>query len=106
MRQANRDDLAWLGNFGPDRLDEFVALVDRIGGPAVPEFASVAASFGYRPQVKVEQSLDPYSGAYFDQMLALYGELSGRELDQASGELTDFDLARHVAAANPYASPT
>ena len=71
----------------------------------MPEFASVAASFGYRPQVKVDQSLDPYSDTYFDQMLALYGELSGRELDQASGELTDFDLARHVAAANPYASP-
>src|SRR5690606_14280271 len=57
MSEVSYEDRAWLGGFGPDRLDAFVAMVDGIGGPAVPEFRALTASFGYLPQSRVDQSL-------------------------------------------------
>jgi ubiquinone/menaquinone biosynthesis C-methylase UbiE len=37
-------------------------------------------------------------------MVALYREISGRELDPENGELTEVDVVRHAAGANPYVS--
>ena len=85
----------------PDLLDDLVAYIDASGGPTDPDFARKSELFHYIPGVQVDQDLDPFSDAYFGQMLDLYFELSGRSLDQDTGELTDFNLERHVAAANP-----
>jgi cyclopropane fatty-acyl-phospholipid synthase-like methyltransferase len=100
----DRGTAPWIGRVGPAQLDEFVALVDAGGGPSAPRFAALTAGFRYTPAIRVDQSLDPCSEAYAEQMVTLYREIAGRELDQATGELTHFDVARHAAGANPYAS--
>lgn len=80
-------------------LGEFVADTDRRGGvPALPAPGGFEVTF----DTPVDQSLDPFSDAYFSQQLALYRELSGRDLDQAVGERTALDVDRHAAACNPY----
>lgn len=89
-----------LDGFGPDRLDAFVALVDAAGGP---DPSKLAGPFRYRPATMPDVTLDPFSEDYVRQMTALYTEISGRPLDQGTGELLDFDMDRHVGGANPYA---
>jgi SAM-dependent methyltransferase len=86
-------------------LDSFVAFVDEHGG----ELRSEAVSQRYQPfHFKVESTVDhalsPYDPAYFDQMLAVYREISGRELDQWSGELHPVNVESLVGAANPHGS--
>ncbi|MCA3280993.1 MAG: class I SAM-dependent methyltransferase [Roseomonas sp.] len=93
-----------LANLTALHLDEFVAYVDKIGGPISPAFSNLAKGFFYTPEVKVDQALDPFSETYCDQMIELYRELSGRDLDQETGEITTIDVAHHAASANPYAS--
>ncbi|MGL4421462.1 MAG: class I SAM-dependent methyltransferase, partial [Gemmataceae bacterium] len=60
------------------------------------------ADFQYQPETPVDQSLDPFSEDYFQQQLALYREIAGRDLNQAEGERTPLDVPAHVRAANPY----
>ncbi|WP_425069222.1 class I SAM-dependent methyltransferase [Reyranella sp.] len=86
-------------------LDTFVAEVDRLGGVESPLFREAFATFSYRPGIEVDQLIDPLSEDYVEQQVRLYREISGRDLNQADHELTQFDLEAHVAAANPYASP-
>ena len=97
------NDDAWLGAVGPDRLDAFVARVDAGGGPGGPAFDALCRIFRYVPVQQVDQDLDPLSEAYGAQMIALYHEIAGRDLDQSTGEMTDFEIERHVVEANPYA---
>ena len=85
-------------------LDEFVAYVDKIGGVGTSEFANLARNFIYSPEIKIDQALDPFSKTYCDQMIELYRELSGRDLDQETGEITSIDVEHHAVSANPYAS--
>jgi len=49
----------------------------------------------------VDQTLSPYSDAYFDQQVALYREIAGRELDQQLGELHADDIEGLRRAPNP-----
>lgn len=83
-------------------LPQFVAESDRLGGPGNPECERYWAGLEYRPDMIVDQSLDPFSEDYVDQQLALYREMSGRDFDQLSNEHTTLDVAKHVAAINPY----
>ena len=85
-------------------LDEFVAYVDKNGGVGTSEFANLARNFIYSPEIKIDQALDPFSKTYCDQMIELYRELSGRDLDQETGEITSIDVEHHAVSANPYAS--
>jgi 2-polyprenyl-3-methyl-5-hydroxy-6-metoxy-1,4-benzoquinol methylase len=85
-----------------DTLDEFVALVDAKGGPHLLGVSPEWHHISYVPTLKVDQSLDPYSDAYCDQQIALYKEISGRELDQYSNEQTEFDMVRHVNQRNAF----
>lgn len=94
----------WISEVHADQLDAFVDWVNQTGGLEQPGFDAIQRSFVYVPDTQVDQDLDPFSDAYFEQMVALYQELSGRVLDQESGELTRFDMAAHVRHANPYAS--
>lgn len=88
-----------------DTLDEFVRRSDELGGPGVPACDAYWANVGYEPTYQVDQSLDPFSEEYVNEQLALYREMSGRELDQVKNEMTAFDLALHAKAANPYNHP-
>ncbi len=93
----------WINRVNQRRLTEFIELVDEAGGPNSPLFDRLVTSFQYEPTVSVDQSLDPLSDAYFEQMIELYEEISGRKLNQDKGELTPLDLPHHINHANPYA---
>lgn len=83
-------------------LDDFIAQVDKLGGPSTLACAAYWGNFHYSPSFIVDHSLDPWSLEYFEQQLTLYNEISGRKLDQTNYELTEFDLQRHIHSANPY----
>lgn len=89
----------------PRDLDAFVAGVDERGGPESPEAQEYWKAFHYVPETKVSQHLDPYGEAYVAQQIALYRELSGRELDQQSNEHTALDFETYLNAINPYNHP-
>lgn len=85
-----------------DSLDAFVAECDAMGGIASQECRAATANFEFQPRVKVDVQLDPFSDAYFDQQIAVYREISGRDLDQDTGEITPLDVDARVDTANPY----
>ena len=88
---------------GPGDLDAFVLDTDRLGPPGSPEVEAFWAGLSYRPRAQVDETLDPYGEAYVDQQVAVYQEISGRDLDQARHEMSFFDPAPHVTSPNPYA---
>ncbi len=92
-------------NTTADKLDEFVATSDAMGGPGAKACQEYWATFQYHPTAQVDQSLDPYGDLYFSQQLALYEEISGRALDQSINEHSELNVDIHVAAANPYNHP-
>lgn len=85
-----------------ESLDDFVAECDAMGGIASPACRAATKQFKYIPEAKVDISLDPFSDAYFQQQLAVYSEISGRTLDQDTGEITPIDVDARVDTANPY----
>jgi len=94
-----------MNNFGAvtkDDLQAFVEKTDELGGPDSPAALAYWQGFVYKPDVIVDQSLDPLSAEYFDQQIALYREISGRQLDPHENELTDFDIQKCFDAPNPY----
>jgi SAM-dependent methyltransferase len=83
-------------------LSVFVRCVDDCGG----DLASAEIRERFYPlevafDTVVDRSADPFSAAYFDQQIKLYREVSGRDLDQNSGELHDGDWSSLIAAPNP-----
>ena len=88
-----------------EELNEFVAEIDRRGGPGSPDAARYYSDFEYVPTTHVDKSADPFSPEYLKQQLSLYRELSGRQLNQFANEHTSIDLPRHIAARNPYDHP-
>lgn len=86
------------------KLDEFVAECERLGGLNHPNAAEYIGSFSVELSTEVDQNLDPFSEEYFRQQLKVYEELSGRTLDQETGEMTLLDVDHCAKAANPYAS--
>jgi len=91
-----------MGIYHARDLDQFVAECDRLGGLGTPETQAFLADFDVRFDTQVDQNLDPFSEEYFRAQVALYSELSGRGLDQNSGELAPLDVDKHVAAVNSY----
>lgn len=83
-------------------LDEFVVECDRRGGPGHPDCHEYWKKFEYQRNIDVNKALDPFSDKYFSQQVALYGEISGRNLNQFENEHTIFNVIRHAAARNPY----
>ncbi len=98
---ANRKTLS-VDGFCEETLDEFVAMVDAKGGPPFLDSAPEWRSLSYRPSVKVDTAVDPFSDAYFALQTALYKEISGRDINQSANEKTDFNFEDHVASPNPY----
>jgi 2-polyprenyl-3-methyl-5-hydroxy-6-metoxy-1,4-benzoquinol methylase len=83
-------------------LPQFVAQSDQLGGPGNPACEQYWEDIEFRPDIVVDQSLDPFSEDYVGQQIALYREMSGRDFDQLSNEHTNFEVDKHVAAINPY----
>lgn len=86
------------------QLDEFIKAFHAVGGDASHPDLQHYWPLELRYSTTVDQALDPFSDEYFEQQLALYREISGRDLDQATGELHQFDFDAHLVAPNPTAS--
>lgn len=87
-----------------DNLDDFVRWIDRNGGPESPSASIAWKTLQYSPPTRINQALDPFSEQYWQQQHQLYREISGRELNQVTNELTEFELEDHVRSMNSYAS--
>ena len=85
-----------------DTLDDFVAECDAMGGIASPTCRAATKHFRFVPITEVDVALDPFSDAYFKQQLNVYSEISGRTLDQDTGEITPLDVEARINTANPY----
>lgn len=85
-----------------DSLEEFISIVDSDGGPHTLGLNEKWHHVNYEPYVYVDQNIDPYSDEYVSQQISLYNEISGRDVDQYSNELTDFNFDKHVNHVNPY----
>lgn len=91
-----------LGVIPTTDLDRFVKECDESGLLATARGRERLAGFQLSHSARVDQSLDPFSEEYFQQQVGLYREISGRELDQGTGEQTPIDVEAHAMAANPY----
>jgi SAM-dependent methyltransferase len=85
-------------------LDRFVAWVDERGGPNSAEVAAALPSVTYIPEIRIDESSDPFSTAYWSNQISLYEEVSGRGVNQNLNELTQFHLEDHVGTPNSYAT--
>lgn len=92
----------FMRTFSKADLPGFIAKVDALGGPSSAKAMEYWQGMRYRPQMKVNEDLDPFSEAYVEQQLALYHEISGRAIDQETNEQSDFNIDHHVAGANAY----
>jgi SAM-dependent methyltransferase len=90
--------------FTASDLDAFVATVDSLGGVENERAKQYYEGFKYDPSTKIDCELDPFSDEYFNQQLALYKELSGRDLNQTLHEITTFPVEEHIPTPNPYGS--
>jgi SAM-dependent methyltransferase len=84
-------------------LDEFVNFIDleckgNIFHPKVREKYTPISLVHRTP---VDESIDPFSEEYFSAQLALYKEISGRPLNQWTGELHPADIETLLNCANP-----
>jgi 2-polyprenyl-3-methyl-5-hydroxy-6-metoxy-1,4-benzoquinol methylase len=90
-------------NLHTSELDEFIAICDKMGGigEAIkdPNIQNITLAYN----TKIDLSLDPFCEAYYLQQIELYKEISGRNLNQGSGEMYNINVDMHVAGANPYA---
>lgn len=84
------------------KLDQFVEDIDNLGGIMHENSKDLISGFSLEFETSVNETLDPFSEEYFSQQIALYKEISGRELDQSSGEMTE--VPRHIFTPNPYGS--
>jgi 2-polyprenyl-3-methyl-5-hydroxy-6-metoxy-1,4-benzoquinol methylase len=82
-------------------LADFVKLVDSYGGDLNNPTVAQLYPIELRYDTIVDQKLCPFSDAYFRQQIELYEEISGRSLDQASGELHAVEIETLLDAPNP-----
>lgn len=92
------------GQLKSDSLDAFVHKIDELGGPDSLEAQSFWQGLSYSSNDFIDETLDPFSNDYVGLQVGLYSEISGRSLNQATNELTDFDYAKSLSSPNPYGS--
>ncbi|MDR6635015.1 2-polyprenyl-3-methyl-5-hydroxy-6-metoxy-1,4-benzoquinol methylase [Phyllobacterium sp. 1468] len=95
------EDVMTAGRVQSSDLDSYVAECDRLGGPQHPNCAAFLSDFNLVLETNVDQTLDPFSHQYFKQQLAVYREMSGRDLDQEVGEQAAVDVETNSMSANP-----
>ncbi|KQV83968.1 class I SAM-dependent methyltransferase [Rhizobium sp. Root1220] len=91
-----------IGHISVDDLSDFVAACDALGGIADPKAMNYVTDFSLSYRSVVNEQLDPFGDEYFQQQIALYREIAGRDIDQSSGEMMPLDVPAHAAAVNPY----
>lgn len=84
-------------------LNEFIAMCDKMGGIGEAQKDPNIRNITLVYDTKVDVSLDPFCETYYQQQIKLYEEITGRTLNQASGEMYNINVDIHAAAANPYA---
>lgn len=84
-------------------LDAFIAEVDEkyAGNLNHPEVVARFYPMEFSAITQVNEGLDPYSNEYFECQLALYREISLRDLNQETGELHPVDISALSESANP-----
>jgi 2-polyprenyl-3-methyl-5-hydroxy-6-metoxy-1,4-benzoquinol methylase len=88
------------------QLSEFVKAVGaRNGNLNHPEIVSTFYPLDLSFDYIVDEDIDPFSEEYVDQQIALYREISGRELNQESGELHNIDISHLIDQPNPTGIP-
>ncbi|MEM8706026.1 MAG: class I SAM-dependent methyltransferase [Actinomycetota bacterium] len=93
-----------VGRVHTSELDQFVLDVEERGGIAAPETIAWLEDFELVFDTPVDTELDGFGETYFEQQIALYRELSGRDLDQEVNERSEFDIDETVDHVNPYAT--
>lgn len=91
-----------VGTVATDDLHDFVEECDRLGGIHTSEASELVADFSLSFSTPVDPSLDGFDPTYVDQQLALYREISGRDVDQESNEQGEVVFENHLHAPNPY----
>jgi 2-polyprenyl-3-methyl-5-hydroxy-6-metoxy-1,4-benzoquinol methylase len=89
---------------GPEDLDQFVADTDALGDVGSPSVTEFWQGTAYQPTVRVDESLDPFGEDYTEQQVALYREISDRDVDQELNEQTEVNVEDHLLTPNPYAT--
>lgn len=93
-----------IGRVNTSELDSFIKEVDTLGGFDSAKTIEYLSDFSLAFKTKVDESLDPFSEDYYNCQIALYKELSGRELEQETGEQNTIDVEGHARGVNPYNS--
>lgn len=83
-------------------LDDFVQETDRRGPLGGADVSAYWSGLSYKSAVHVDDELDPFDEKYVSAQIAIYREISGRDIDQKNNELTQFNIEEHVTAVNPY----
>lgn len=88
--------------YNSENIDSFIEAVQNnhnfiVGDSPFQEHT--AFKFSYK--TVVDQNLDPFSESYFLQQIKLYEEISGRKLNQNTGELHTVNVESLIMSANP-----
>jgi 2-polyprenyl-3-methyl-5-hydroxy-6-metoxy-1,4-benzoquinol methylase len=84
------------------QLDEYKDTVNLARGDVNhPTVTTKYTNFAVAFDTPVDQTLSPFSSAYFDQQIQLYEEISGRKLNQVDGELHLANPEELIASVNP-----
>lgn len=84
-------------------LDELVSIIDdKFSGNSGSEiFIREYLPINLKFLTHVDQGIDPFSEEYVSQQIALYCEISGRQLSQENGELHPVNIEELIDAPNP-----
>lgn len=96
--------MSTVGRIASADLDAFIEESDQRGGVGAADFEAWSADFSIDLTTPIDESIDPFSSDYVDTQIAVYGELSGRAIDQEANELSTIDVPALVPMANPYGS--
>lgn len=90
-------------DFSESNLGDFVELIDREFGGNLrdPQVEVLWNSLNVQYNTQIDESINPFSDAYFLSQIKLYNEISGRQLNQESGELHPVDIESLVDCPNP-----
>lgn len=90
-------------NLSTKNLDLLVEFIDNEcnGNAGNPEISEKFNGDLFTYKTKINQTLDPFGNEYFNSQIRLYEEISGRNLDQWSGELHQVNIDDLLRTSNP-----
>lgn len=90
-------------NLNTLELDTFVAFVDNecSGNISDPKIKEKFIPINLIYKTPIDELISPFSDEYFQSQLNLYEEISGRQLDQWTGELHSVDIDELINHPNP-----